>query len=157
MTHHSPIQEIYMEGQYWVPRDMYRKVFEQLREKQRSAQSHNRFFAHIHDLYQNLPVSHAGAPYAASQDAFRKHGLINTGHCDIETIDVGSHEGALQVAPLVADLARKAHGCAVTIVRGPLVVCTTPHSQSFKAMGKDLFHKSVADVEAWAECLLGVA
>ena len=57
----------------------------------------------------------------------------------------------------MARLARAAHGYALTIVRGPLVVCSTPHSQSYKAMGKEAFAKSKNDVLDWAERLLGVS
>ena len=148
---------VFMEGQYWVPAGWADALADQLREKQRSTQSHNHQFAMITDLWANLPISHAGAPYAASADAFRKHGLIATGHCDVDTLDMETHEAALSAAPFVAKLARKAHGYALTIVRGSLVICSTPHSQSFKAMGKEAFHKSKADVLDWAQCLLEVA
>lgn len=148
--------EIVLDGKAWVPADWANALADALREKQRSQQSHNHQFAEIHDLWANLPHSHGNAPYAASAAAFRKHGLIATGHCDVETIDCESHEVACRVAPVVAANARKAHGYALVVVRGPLVVCSTPHSQSFKAMGKDRFHKSKADVLDWGHALLGV-
>lgn len=145
-----------IEGQTWVQIEAYEAAVEALREKQRTTASHNHQFAEIHDLWQNLPHTHAGAPYAASSDAFRKHGLCVTGYCDVDTVDVASHDAALAIAPIVAKHARKAHGYALTIVRGSLVVCTTPHSQSFKTMGKERFHASKAAVLDWGHALLGV-
>ena len=156
--HHSPINpaRIYMDGQYWVPAVWADHLAEALREKQRSQQAHRHQFAAINDCFESLPARHAQAPYAANAEAFRKHGLIATGHCDVDTVDAGTHQAALAMAPLVARLARGAHGYAVVIVRGPLVVCSTPHSQSYKAMGKDAFQKSKSDVLDWAERMLGV-
>lgn len=156
--HHAPIKpaRIFMDGEYWVPASYADALADALREKQRTQQAHNHQFAAINDCFENLPATHAGAPYAASAKAFRKHGLIATGHCNVETVDAGSHDAACKVAPLVSSLARKAHGYALTIVRGQLVVCSTPHSQSFKAMGKDAFQRSKEDVLRWAEMLLGV-
>jgi hypothetical protein len=158
MRHEPDISahSIVIDGQEWVPRSAYDAVMEKLREKQRSTASHNHQFAEIHDLWANLPHSHAQAPYAASAEAFRKHGLIATGHCDTQTVSFASKADAMAAAPFIADLARKAHGYALTVVRGPLVICSTPHSQSYKAMGKDLFHKSKSDVLDWGHALLGV-
>ena len=155
MMHHRPAT-MWMDGVEWVERSAYDAAMTALQEKQRSTASHNRWFAHLSDMFENLPASHAQAPYAKSAEAFRKHALIETGHCDTDTLAMPTHEAALAAAPFVADLARKAHGYAVTVVRGTLIVCTTPHSQSYKAMGKETFHASVAACEEWAERLLGV-
>lgn len=148
---------ITIDGREWVGADAYDAVLGKLQEKQRSQAEHNHQFAAVHDLYENLPINHAGAPYAASADAFRKHGLIATGYCDVSTLDFASPASALKSAPVIAAMARKAHGYALVIARGPLVVCSTPHSQSFKAMGKERFQQSKADVLVWAETLLGIA
>lgn len=156
MSHHSPLT-ISLDGKEWVEREAYDTVKRALMEKQRTTRAHNHQFAEIADMWANLPHIHAGAPYAASAEAFRKHGLIATGHCDVDTIDCESHEIALRVAPVVAKNARKAHGYALTVVRGPLVVCSTPKSQSYKAMGKELFQRSKSDVLNWASEMLGVS
>ena len=147
---------IYMDGQEWVPAEWADALADALREKQRSQQSHSHQFAAINDLWANLPMRHANAPYAASAEAFRKHGLIATGHCDVETIAFEDKAQAVAAAPFIAALARKAHGYALIVVRDALVICSTPHSQSFKAMGKELFHQSKADVLGWGEEMLGV-
>ncbi len=155
MKHHTPAV-MWMDGIEWVEKSAYDAATAALLEKQRSTASHNRYFAHIIDLFHNLPARHAQASYAASPEAFRKHGLIEGGFCDVDTLAMPTHEAAKAAAPFVAKLARKAHGYAVTVVRGALIVCTTPHSQSFKAMDKDTFHASVAACEDWAERLIGV-
>lgn len=160
MTNHSAgihAQIMVMDGDEWILKSAYDEVCEKLAEKQRSKESHNRYFAAINDMFQNLPARHADASYAKSQDHFRKHGLMMGGFCDVATVDVETHSAALAIAPVVSENAKKAHGHALTIVRGSLVVCTTPHSQSFKAMGKDKFHESVAACEEWAKALLGIA
>lgn len=155
MMHHRPAV-MHMDGVEWVEKSFYDAAMASLQEKQRSTASHNRYFAHLIDMFGNLPAAHAQAPYASSAEAFRKHALIEAGYCDADTLAMPTHEAAIAAAPFVAKLARKAHGYAVTVVRGSLIVCTTPHSQSFKAMGKDAFHASVAACEDWAERLLGV-
>lgn len=146
---------IVVDGKAWVPADWAEALADKLREKQRSQASHNQQFAEINDLWSNLPMNHANAPYAASAEAFRKHGLIATGHCDVEVLDMGSHDAACAAAPFIAKTARKAHGYALVVVRGPLVVCSVPHSQSFRAMGKEAFHKSKQDVLDWGHQMLG--
>ena len=150
-----------MDGEEWVPATWADSLADALREKQRSQQSHSHQFAAIHDLWANLPLRHANAPYAASAEAFRKHGLIATGHCDVETIAFEDHDSAKAAAPAIARLARskqdsKGTRYVLVVVRGPLVICSTPHSQSYKAMGKDVFHQSKADVLGWGEEMLGV-
>lgn len=141
----------------WVRKSYADDLAEKLKAKQRSKASHNHQFAEIADLWSNLPMHHAGAPYAASAEAFRKHGLIKTGFCDVDTLVFETHEKACASAPFVANLARKAHGYALTVARGPLVICHTPHSQSFKAMGKEQFHASKQAVLDWAYALLEIA
>jgi hypothetical protein len=149
--------QMYLDGETWVPLSYAAALKDQLTEKQRSAASHGHQFAIINDLWHNLPHSHAGAPYAANAEHFRKHGLIQAGYCDVDTVVFESQEAAIAAAPFIAKIARKGYGYALTIVSGNLVVCRTPHSQSYKAMGKDLFHESKQAVIEWGESLLGVA
>lgn len=120
----------------------------------RTTNTHNHQFAEIDNLFANLPDWHAGAPYARSREAFRKHGLIKTGYCDVDLIDFESKEQACEAAPTIAKLARKAHGYAIVVVRGSQVVCTTPHSQSMNAMGGARFNESKSAVMNWGVQLL---
>jgi len=149
-------EKMYLDGREWVPADYANALADMLREKQRSTASHNHQWAEIADCWANLPADHAQAPYAGSAEAFRKHGLIAAGYCDTDTLAFETQEQAIAAAPFIARLARKAHGYALTVVRGPLVICSTPHSQSFKAMGKEQFHASKAAVLNWAHEILGV-
>jgi hypothetical protein len=145
-----------LDGREWVPAEWADSLADALREKQRSKATHGHQFAAINDLWANLPLCHKDAPYAASDEAFRKHGLIQRGYCDVDTVVFETREAAIKAAPLIAKLARKAHGYALTIVKGTMVICSTPHSQSYKAMGKEVFQQSKSDVLDWAQCLLGV-
>lgn len=154
---HIRPETVWLEGKEWVPASYAAALADRLREKQRSDASHNHQFAEINDLWANLPHTHGDAPYAASADAFRKHGLIAKGYCDIETIAFEDHESAKTAAPAIARLARRDNGYALVVVRGPLVVCSTPHSQSYKAMGKERFQASKQAVLDWGHELLGAA
>lgn len=120
----------------------------------RSKATHNHQFAQIAEMWQTLPEGLADAPYAVSPDALRKHALIATGHCDVETVDAGSKAAAERVAGTLKKHAEKAHGYAITKLRGPVVILYTPHSQSMRAMGRDLFQRSKSDVLEWIERLL---
>ena len=120
----------------------------------RTTNSHNHQFAEIDNLYANLPDWHAGAPYAKSREAFRKHGLIAAGFCDVDVIDFSTQEQACEAAPTIAALARRGHGYAIVVVRGTQVICTTPHSQSMKAMGGKRFNESKQAVMEWGMGLL---
>lgn len=148
---------LFYDDEEWVRKSYADDLADKLKEKQRSKASHSHQFAEIADLWANLPISHAGAPYAASSEAFRKHGLIKCGFCDVDTVAFDTPSQAQAGAPTIAKLARKAHGYALTVARGPLVVCHTPHSQSYKAMGKERFHESKQAVLDWGHALLGVA
>lgn len=148
---------VFMDGQEWVPSSYADALAEKLRQKQRSDASHRQQFAEIRNLWENLPHRHANAPYAKSAEAFRKHGLIEAGYCDVETVVFEDQEAACTAAPFIASLARKAHGYAIVVVRGNLVVCSTPHSQSYKAMGKEVFQESKQAVLDWGHRVLGVA
>lgn len=163
MTSHLKPARMTLDGAEWVEAWAYDQALLALAEKQRTTAAHNHQFAAIHDLYENLPISHAGAPYAASAEAFRKHGLIVTGHCDTDTFVYDDHETACREAQKLARLARGQKGqddkwkeYALVVVRGPVVVVSRPHSQSFKAMGKERFQQSKSDVIRWGEELLGV-
>ena len=120
-------------------------------QAERSWKAHRHQFAAIRDLWANLPESLGNAPYAKSAETLRKHALIATGYADCETIDAGSKAAAERIAAYVGALAIKAHGYCIVQVRGPVVRIWTPHSQSARAMGGDVFQKSKTDVLEWIE------
>lgn len=132
-----------------------RELIEKLREKQRSIKSHGHYFALVNELWETMPESMSGLPYAKSADHFRKHGLISVGYGDTDVMDCGNHQVAIAAAPLVAKAARKSEGYAIVTVRGGLITCTTAQSQTYKAMGKDEFEKSKNLVLDWMHQQLG--
>jgi hypothetical protein len=126
-------------------------------DPERSAKSHKHTFAFIRTAWENLPEKVSGAPFAASTETFRKHALIQTGHCDIDMIAVGDSRRAERVAAFTERLAVRMHGYAITTIEGAVVYCATPHSQSIKAMGGDAFKQSKKDILEWMADLIGVS
>jgi hypothetical protein len=124
-------------------------------ERARSMRSHRHQFAEIAEMWATLPESMAELPYAQSPETLRKHALIVTGYCDVETIDAGTKAAAARIAAYVGDLARKAHGYAIVKVEGPVVRCYTPHSQSVRAMGSETFQESKTKVLDWIAARIG--
>lgn len=120
-------------------------------QNERSQNSHNHYFAAIHDLWVTLPERLSEMPYALNSETLRKHALIVNGFADCETIDAGTKAAAERIAAYVGGLARRVHGYAIVKVEGCVVRCWTPHSQSMKAMGKDTFQRSKTAVLEWIE------
>lgn len=145
-----------MNGEEWVPASYADALADALREKQRTQASHRHQFAEIRDLWANLPHRYAEAPYAKSAEAFRKHGLIATGYCDVETHVFESEADLLRVGPLIKRGADAEHGYSVVTHSGNVLTLYRPHSQSFKAMGKERFYESKRAVLDWGHALLGV-
>ena len=123
-------------------------------EHGRSEKTHNHQFAEIGDMWRTLPEWMADKSFAASPDALRKHALIATGFCNVETIVTDSAESAQRVAAYVGNLARQAHGYCIVQADKRVVMVTTPHSQSRKAMGARRFQESKSAVLDWIAALL---
>lgn len=113
--------------------------------EERSLRSHGHYFATLHDLWLNLPES-IGDRWATEQH-FRRHGLIATGWRDERSIVCASKAEAQRVAAFT----RPMDTYAIVTVREAVVTVYTAKSQSLKAMGKADFQKSKDDVLAWAE------
>lgn len=124
--------------------------------RDRSIRSHNHQFAEIKDLWLNIPEQLHSAPYAATSETFRKHGLIVCGHHDAEVVTCGCPEAAERVAAVLSTMANKAHGYAITRVEGSVVTCFTPKSQTLKAMGNDDFQASKTAVLDWCKSVVDV-
>lgn len=115
----------------------------------RSGKSHRHQFAEIKDLWETLPESMQDLPYARSPTALRKHALMATGYYDAETIDAGTEAAAERVAAMAKRWTDTTHGYSIVQVRGPIVTIYTPQSQSYKAMGAELFKESKSRVLDW--------
>lgn len=137
----------------WVENRELRK---KLAEKQRTDASHKQQFAEIRDLWENLPERLGNMPYAKSAEHFRKHGLIQTGHCDVASVVCAGDTDAAKLESIWRREGMKAHGYVICVRIGNAVTLCTPHSQSYAAMGKDLFQKSKADVLEWCKKEVGV-
>ena len=123
-------------------------------DRERSGNNHRHQFAWVSTAWENFEDE--GQPWLRSPETLRKHALIATGHCNAETLTAGSKAAAERLGAYVSALANKAHGYAVATVRGDVVTCYTPHSQSYKAMGGEVFAKSKRDILNWIAQKLGV-
>lgn len=104
--------------------------------QERSATSHNHYFAAVHEAWKNLPENLAGR--FPTSDHLRKRALVDAGYCDEEVIDCHSKE----VAATVAATIRKHDDFAVIFIRGDLVIVRTAKSQKASAMDKKTFQES---------------
>jgi hypothetical protein len=128
----------------------------------RSRESHNAFFAAIHDGWQNLPEKLQ--PRFPTPEHLRKWCLIETDWCDEEEYRFGTRKNAAAAAVAV----RKREPHARILVPGqertdpetgelywPLIV-RTAKSQSAAAMAKQPFEDSKRDVIDLIEHMIGV-
>ena len=108
--------------------------------EERTAKSHNHYFASLRDIWQSLPdMLLASYP---TPEHMRKRALIETGWCDIEDWIPGKGKS------FATD------GYCIMISRGGVVRVYKPKSQGVKAMGKRDFEQSKRDVLDWCEGLL---
>lgn len=145
------------EGQKWFPASYVLELEDALREKMRDASDLRGYMATINELFQSLPERLERAPYAKSADTFRKHALIKTGYCDVDTIVFEHSDQAARMAATIGYRARMGYGYALTLVRENMVLCSVPHSQSIKAMGRETFNKSRGDVLDYCRGVVGVS
>lgn len=114
----------------------------------RSRQSHNHYFASVHEAWVNLPESIAVD--FPSEEHLRKWALIQCGYCSETTLpcETGDHANHLAV------MARRADAYSIVVVRGNVVKIFSAASQSAAAMGREEFQKSkVAVLEKIAALL----
>lgn len=117
--------------------------------EERSRKSHDHYFAALTELWATLP-EHLADRYA-NAETFRKAGLIATGHCSTDQTVCASNAEALR---LRAALLRHAPE-SLAVIRGAVVTVYTAHSQSMKAMGREVFQRSKDDVLGWAQAQVG--
>ena len=146
----------FFDGQFWVPLSYVEHLEEMVRGEMRAQAEHRGYMATVKKLWDNLPEHMAKASFAQSPDTLRKHALIATGHCDSDASVYSTVRDAVRASMTIRYMAKMAHGYAVTITKENTVICTTPKSQSFKAMGADEFKQSKADVLDYIRGLIGV-
>lgn len=125
-------------------------------ERHRSGASHRHQWAWVHDAWMTIPEALSDQSFARSSEALRKHALIETGFCNIETLTFASAAAAEQAAPFMLRLATQAHGYARAEIDGRTVRVLTPQSQSYQAMGAKRFQESKTAILNWIAALLGV-
>lgn len=104
--------------------------------EERSARSHNHYFASIHELWMSLPEDLAER--FPTEEHLRKHALIKAGFYDQRSIVGESKAAATRIAAFI----RQLDEYAIVIVEGNTVTQYTAKSQSSRAMGKEVFQDS---------------
>lgn len=120
-------------------------------QEPRSRNSHNHYFASIHEAWKTLPEDIASD--FPSAEHLRKWALCKSGWSTMKTFTCESHEHARNLAIF----ARSTDEFAVIEVRGDIVRIHQAKSQSAAAMGREPFQKSKEDVFRQISELIGVS
>ena len=147
------------DGEAMVPRPPFRKkcdeqfvvgeIYRLEPFEHRSRNSHNHYFAALHDAWLNLPEDTAIATPTAEH--LRKWALIRTGYSDVSKFAAATPKDAVELAATL----RNRDDFAVVTVSENIVTEYRAKSQSQKAMGKEDFQKSKSDVLDYVAGLLG--
>jgi hypothetical protein len=122
-------------------------TWEQVHE--RSQKSHAHYFASVHDAWLNLPEAIAGE--FPTEESLRKYALIKTGYCTVKKIVCANNREANAAVTLYYEL----DAFLLCEVVGNVATIYRAHSQSVKAMGKDIFQKSKSDVLDLISTMIG--
>jgi len=114
---------------------------------ERSYQRHKAYFASLADAWQSLASDRWPTP-----EHLRKFALIRTGWRDERIFPCDSPEQAERMAVWLKPFDQ----FAVIATEGTLVRAWTARSQSYKAMGRDEFNRSMDDVLDYVAGLLGI-
>lgn len=104
------------------------------RHEERSPASHAHYFACIAEAWNNLPEEDSRFP---NPEALRKWALVKAGYCTESSIVCDSPEQAATVASFLGFTAG-----VVIVVKDNVVKRYVAHSQSLKAMNKQVFQES---------------
>ena len=118
--------------------------------EERSVNSHNHYFAAVHDGWGNLPEHYAER--FPTDEHLRKFALIKAGYHDQRSI-VGSSKAEAQ---RIAAFIRPSDEFAIVTVLQATVTVFTAKSQSLRAMGKAEFQRSKEAVLDIIASLIGV-
>jgi hypothetical protein len=114
---------------------------------ERSLARHRAYFASINEAWSSLRVDDFPTP-----EHLRKFALIRTGYYDERVLVCDTAAQAERVSSFVQPL----DGFAVIVRDDNLVRVWTAKSQSYKAMGRDEFNRSMSDVLDYVADLVGV-
>lgn len=118
--------------------------------EERSTNSHNHFFASVHEAWKNLP-EHLSKKHPTSEH-LRKWALIKAGFADERSIACDSNAEALKVAAFVKPMDEY----SVVVVRDDVVKVFTAQSQSARTMDKKAFQDSKTAVLEIVSEMIGV-
>lgn len=139
---------------YWMARAdkgfVVGETYRMVEHHDRSAASHNHYFASIKNGFDSLPEQLIET-YPTTEH-LRKKALIWKGYRDERTIVAASEAEARRIAAFVKPM----DDFAVVTVRECVVRVWTAKSQSMKAMGNRDFQQSKSDVLDFIDDLLGV-
>ena len=119
-------------------------------EEDRSAASHNHYFASVHEAWGNLKED-AAAQFPTA-DHLRKYALVKAGYRDERSIVASSKAEALRLAAFIKPMDE----FAIVTVSEAVVVVHTAKSQSIRAMGKTEFQRSKDAVLDIIAAMIGV-
>lgn len=117
--------------------------------EERSTNTHNHFFASLHEAWVNLPE--AVSDRFVNEEHFRKDCLIETGFYNERTFVCTSKAEAIRLTQFL----KPTQEYARFVIHGCVVVERTAKSQSVRAMGKDEFNRSKQAVLDYVSSLIG--
>lgn len=120
-------------------------------QETRSQQTHNHFFASVHEAWSNLPENIA--EQFPTADHLRKYALIKAGYRDERSIVVRSAAEAQQLAAFIKPM----DDYAIVTATAAMVTVYTAKSQSMRAMGGKEFQASKQAVLDVIAGLIGVS
>lgn len=133
-------------GPYWARKAdaayVVHEKYPMVVQNERSTATHNHFFVSVAEAWKNLPEDYADANWAQSPEHLRKYALIRKGYCDTQTLVCSSKAEAERVAAFL----RPVDEFSIVNVNGATVTRYTAQSQSYRAMGKQVFQESKQDV-----------
>jgi hypothetical protein len=144
MTKPTPPMRMLWDGEAFIPKvpalaDRHYVVGETyslVPHEDRSAASHNHYFASVTEAHNNLP-EHLAERFPTPEH-LRKFALIKAGYRDERSIVCASKAEALRVKAFVEPI----DDYALVIADGALVTVFTAKSQKLRAMGKKAFAES---------------
>lgn len=117
--------------------------------EERSTNSHNHYFAMLHEAWNSLPDELAMR--FPSPEHLRKWALIQAGFYTVDDFACATHEEAMRLAVFL----RTHEPYIVTVIEGATISRLEAKSQSMKAMGKREFQESKEKVLDVVAALIG--
>ena len=118
--------------------------------RERSDKSHNHYFAVVHWAWESLPEEISDS--FPSAEHLRARALIASGYTNSRQFVASTNAQAVRLAAFLA----VDHEYSIVSIDGSIVTILSAQSQSYKAMGRDVFNKSKHDVIDYCASLIGV-